>query len=102
MTHRGQRLPHPRMSAFALTREERRLRRVSKDEVSRGLMVRDGASTPPPHEERTPPPPPLPEIDGGGAFDDCDAGHGAGATGNAGAPEADHCGRILGPPPVLV
>src|SRR6266404_4866026 len=24
--------PHPRMSAFALTREERRLRRVSKDE----------------------------------------------------------------------
>src|SRR3982074_878293 len=50
MTHRGQGLPHPRMSAFALTREERRLRRVSKDEGYPGLMVRDGASAPPHHE----------------------------------------------------
>src|SRR3981081_3174171 len=50
MTHRGQGLPHPRMSAFALTREERRLRRVSKDEGYPGLMVRDGASAPPHYE----------------------------------------------------
>src|SRR5882672_3655242 len=36
-------MPHPRMSAFALTREERALARVSKDETTRAFMVRDGA-----------------------------------------------------------
>jgi hypothetical protein len=31
------------MSAFALTREERALARVSKDETTQAFMVRDGA-----------------------------------------------------------
>src|SRR5258708_21970661 len=35
--------PHP---------EEPRLRRVSKDEAHRGLMVRDGARAPPHHEDK--------------------------------------------------
>src|SRR3981189_3574454 len=47
----GSRLPHPRMSALALTREERRLRRVSKDEKRIVASWFETAQAPPHHED---------------------------------------------------